>query len=237
VLADPAARGLVRRAILQSGTGTGSFTPAQADVVTAAAGRELGLEPSARALAAIDDERLVEVAPRLSGLELGHPLGRITPFSLVLDRPPADTLTGGVELLIGSNLDEGALYLAALGSTATTLGDELFGAGTRRMASAHAPLGPTYAYEFGWRSSELGASHVMELPFVFDHLDLPALHGPHGLLGTGEPPAGLAARMHAAWARFAATGDPGWPRHPHIERLGGDQPGAVLSPGSRATGR
>jgi para-nitrobenzyl esterase len=63
----------------------------------------------------------------------------------------------------------------------------------------------------------------MELPFVFDRLDLPSLRGPRALLGTAEPPAALTARIHRAWIRFAATGDPGWPAHRpgrhHVEQI------------------
>jgi para-nitrobenzyl esterase len=96
------------------------------------------------------------------------------------------------------------------------LGDALFGAGTRALAAAHAahPGSGTYAYEFAWRSraldGELGAAHGVELPFVFDLAHLPRLFGPAALLGPGRPPADLAGRVHGAWVRFAATGDPGW---------------------------
>jgi para-nitrobenzyl esterase len=58
------------------------------------------------------------------------------------------------------------------------------------------------------------------LPFVFDRLRLASLRGPRALLGDGEAPEELANRMHAAWIRFAATGDPGWPSHPEIHRFG-----------------
>lgn len=65
---------------------------------------------------------------------------------------------------------------------------------------------------------------VMELPFVFDVTGLPALHGPGALLGTTAAPADLAARTHAAWVRFAATGDPGWPAQrpgrPGVQEIG-----------------
>lgn len=274
ILADPASHGLIRRAIIQSGSGTGAFTTEQAKIVTAAAGRELGLEPTARALADIPEQRLVDLVPRLTGLDLRtpthhDPLGGITAFSLVLDQQPAATVATGrgrdVDLLIGSNLDEGSLYLTPLGllpgttdadvrATATrfhprpdeligayraqrpaasaaelrtaVLGDGLFGTGTRRMAAAHATAAraPTFVYEFTWRSDALdgylGASHVMELPFVFDRLDLAALHGPTALLGTAGPPTELATRTHRAWVRFGATGDPGWPRYePHDRRV------------------
>lgn len=45
VLADPASAGLVGRAIVQSGSGRGAFTPGQAARVTAAAAEALGIPP------------------------------------------------------------------------------------------------------------------------------------------------------------------------------------------------
>lgn len=268
ILADPASSGLFRRAIVQSGSGTAAFTPEQASIVSAAVGHELGLEPTAARLADIPDERLVAVLPPLNDLDLrtpSHhdPLGGITRFGLVSRQQPAASVAVGhgaeVDLLIGSNLDEGSLYLAPLGLLAATttdtdvrnvaarfhaepdavvgayrqrhpsadaarlcvviLGDGLFGSGTRELATAHAMSTPdrTYCYEFAWRSDaldgQLGASHVMELPFVFDQLSLPALRGPKALLGEGEAPAELASWMHRAWIRFAETGNPGWRHH------------------------
>ncbi|MEU1519413.1 carboxylesterase family protein [Streptomyces sp. NPDC005811] len=92
ILADPAASGLVRRAVIQSGTGTGALTP-QADIVTREVGRELVTEPTATALADIPDGRLVALLPRLGGQDLRtltrhHPLGGITSFSLVAEEHP-----------------------------------------------------------------------------------------------------------------------------------------------------
>jgi para-nitrobenzyl esterase len=110
------------------------------------------------------------------------------------------------------------------------LGDALFGAGTRRFADAHARAGGarTFVYEFTWRpdalEGQLGACHLMELPFVFDTVDVPALHGPEALLGTAPPPADLAGRTHAAWVGFATRGDPGWPAYspsaPAVQEIG-----------------
>jgi para-nitrobenzyl esterase len=64
----------------------------------------------------------------------------------------------------------------------------------------------------------------MELPFVFDTADLPALHGPSALLGPQLPPGDLAARVHATWVRFATQGDPGWPAYsqtaPTVQQIG-----------------
>jgi para-nitrobenzyl esterase len=99
------------------------------------------------------------------------------------------------------------------------MGDALFGAGSWALAEAHAAQAPssTFAYEFAWRSEaldgQLGATHAIELPFVFDTAGLPVLNGPHAMLGPLRPPTGLATRMHQAWVRFARTGDPGWSRY------------------------
>ena len=111
------------------------------------------------------------------------------------------------------------------------LGEALFGAGTAHMADTHARIsgGRTHVYSFAHRSTaldgRLGATHTIELPFVFDLADEPWLHGDTGLLGPASTPAGLAARMHGAWVAFATTGTPGWaphdPRPPATEVFGG----------------
>jgi carboxylesterase type B len=122
------------RAIIQSGTGTGAMTPGQAQRVTDAAGDELGLDPTVGTLAEVPDDRFVEIMPRLGTVDLRiqdtfHPLGGLTPFSLVLDQQPADALAAGqgtdVDLLIGSNTEEGNLYLAPLGGLINTSAADL----------------------------------------------------------------------------------------------------------------
>jgi para-nitrobenzyl esterase len=86
-----------------------------------------------------------------------------------------------------------------------------------RLADAHAPYpGATFMYEFAWPSpafdGRLGACHALELPFVFDTIDLGHRQMMGGALGA-HPPQQLADTMHAAWVRFASDGDPGWPRY------------------------
>ncbi|WP_327139709.1 carboxylesterase/lipase family protein [Nocardia sp. NBC_01327] len=268
ILAHPDARGLFHRAIVQSGNGLGAFTGEQAARVTHAAATALGIEPTVPAFARIPDEQLIAVLPKLTGLDLRtatdyDPLVGLSPFSLVLEHQPADTVAAGagaeIALLVGTTTEEGNLYLAPQGNLTTStdqdvqdiatrvhpdpaaliahhrahrpqatpghlrsaiLGDALFGIGTRRLVRAHATHAPTYTYEFTWRSTalngELGAAHTVELPYVFDHLHLPALRGPRGLLGDTEPPATLATEMHGAWVHFARTGNPGWtPQETH----------------------
>ncbi|WP_438493674.1 carboxylesterase/lipase family protein [Streptomyces asiaticus] len=264
VLATPEATGLFRRAIVQSGSGRGAFTIEQAARVTKAATEALGVDPHVDAFADVSDERLVEAANRVAGIDLrtethSDPLIGLSPFSLALDTQPAESVSTGlsadVGLLIGINTEEANLYLAPMGNYSTStaadvhaaaarshsnparlvetyrkarpkasfgelrsaiMGDAAFGAGSWALASAHAahPQSETFGYEFAWRShalnGELGATHAMELPFVFGVTHLPQLHGPNGLLGPDKPPANLAARVHETWVRFARTGNPGW---------------------------
>jgi para-nitrobenzyl esterase len=80
-----------------------------------------------------------------------------------------------------------------------------------RVAEAHD--GPTWMYRFDYWSpsfeGKLGACHATEIPFVFDTLDDVTIHP---LVGT-DPPQAVADVAHAAWVRFVADGDPGWPRY------------------------
>ncbi|MGY3679594.1 carboxylesterase/lipase family protein [Streptomyces sp. TE33382] len=116
-----------------------------------------------------------------------------------------------------------------LGALATDL---LLRVPLNRLADARADAsGATYLFEFGWPSpvQGLGACHALEIGFVFDtlaHPDTVALTGP-------DAPQELADAMHAAWVRFAATGDPGWPSWDATRPVMGFGPGApavVLAP-------
>jgi len=78
-----------------------------------------------------------------------------------------------------------------------------------RIADSRLALGvTTYVYEFGWKSTkrDLGAAHAMEIGFAFDTLSSPDWFE---VMGENSPQA-LADEMHAAWVRFAKTGNPGW---------------------------
>jgi para-nitrobenzyl esterase len=71
---------------------------------------------------------------------------------------------------------------------------------------------PTWMYRFDWPSSaaggRLGATHGMDIPFVWDLVDLPGVE-----LFTGQGPGrhDLARAMHGAWLAFATGGDPSTP--------------------------
>ncbi|MFF1278104.1 carboxylesterase/lipase family protein [Streptomyces marokkonensis] len=140
VLATPEATGLFRRAIVQSGSGLGAFTAEQAARVTRAAAGALGIEPDVDAFAEIPDERLVKAASRLTGIDLQtdthrDPLIGLSPFSLVLDTQPAESvaagLSAGVDLLIGINTEEGNLYLVPVDKYATSTAGDVDNAAAR----------------------------------------------------------------------------------------------------------
>ena len=74
----------------------------------------------------------------------------------------------------------------------------------RKFAKGKAPV---YLYLFAWRSpalgGKLGASHTVEIPFVFDNTDIPKV------MTTGGPEVkALAAKVSEAWIQFARSGNP-----------------------------
>ncbi|WP_432826832.1 carboxylesterase family protein [Dactylosporangium sp. CA-092794] len=250
LLAMPAATGLFRRAISQSGNALGAFTRAQAARVTVALAAVAGVPATADGFAALSDADLVRYTGELRGLDLtidavADPMLGLSPFSLVLDEAtvaaqPATPVTGAVDLLIGTNTDEANLYLVptAGAGDAATMSALLFGAGTEALAEAHSAAGGrTFRYEFAWRSDAfegaLGAAHTMELPFVFGTVGLPSLHGPRSLLGSTSDADLVSAVIQRAWAGFIRDGDPGWPPSspgtPVVQRLGAKLP---IKPGN-----
>lgn len=88
-----------------------------------------------------------------------------------------------------------------------------------RLAEAHLQgSGATYMYQFAYRSpqfdGQLGACHSLEIPFVFDTLDIGEMQA---VLGA-NPPQQTADAMHAAWVAFAKSGNPGWPQYDKDQR-------------------
>jgi para-nitrobenzyl esterase len=95
--------------------------------------------------------------------------------------------------------------------------DAMFTVPAARLADAQrAHQENVWSYRLSWRSpaadGQLGACHALDIPFVFDRMDLAAFLG-------DQPPVDLSNEIHGAWVRFATTGDPNggglppWPRH------------------------
>ncbi|VVJ17814.1 Carboxylesterase [Amycolatopsis camponoti] len=144
LLAAPESSGLFRRAIMQSGSGTGAFTPEQARRVTSAAATALGADPTAEAFAGIPDDRFVAVLPALSGVDLRtetatDPLAGLSPFSVVLPAQPADA-PAGVGLLIGTTTEEGNLYLVPQGKFAVSTDADVLAAAAATRADPEAAV-------------------------------------------------------------------------------------------------
>ena len=92
-------------------------------------------------------------------------------------------------------------------------------AAERKLALAKAPA---YMYYFKWRSpvrdGKLKAMHCMEIPFVFENMELG-----QPMTGSGQDRYALAAKISGAWAAFARTGNPNqkgldWPAYSTSQR-------------------
>ena len=238
LLAMPAARGLFHRAIAESGApGLTQPTRDDAEAIARAVAAEVALDAPHDQLIATQD-RLV----RERGLTAFWPYvdGDTLPRAPI--DAIGDGASAGVPLLVGTNRDEWTLFATFLGPALVEpykpvlrawlgarfddvfaryrgdwvrmIGDIAFRVPALRLAEAQARHAPVFHYRFDFASTAfggaLGAAHALEIPFVWNTLDLPvsAL-----LLGDAIAHARpLADRMHAAWAAFARTGDPGWPR-------------------------
>jgi para-nitrobenzyl esterase len=89
----------------------------------------------------------------------------------------------------------------------------------RKLALGQAPV---FMYYFKWRSpvrdGKLKAMHCMEIPFVFDNVDLGA-----PMTGNGADRYALAEKISSAWVAFARSGNPSqrglaWPAYSTAQR-------------------
>ncbi|GAA5121782.1 carboxylesterase/lipase family protein [Pseudonocardia adelaidensis] len=77
--------------------------------------------------------------------------------------------------------------------------------------------GPAWTYELRWGPGPDGAAHSLDVRLVFGSIDVHALRSTFGAAVADEA-VHLSEVMRADWLRFAATGDPGWPRCAPPER-------------------
>jgi para-nitrobenzyl esterase len=199
LLTEPGADGLFRRAISQSG-GLHALDADLAEGVGRRLADQLGVAHTVDGFSAIPDEALVDA---LANLASDGQAG-LTPIAVVRG---STAVRSGVELLVGNTSQEAKLYQSPQREGAI---DELFRSATNALLAAHTEAGGTaHRYLFDWRGGPYGACHAVELPFVFDTAELPALRGPRGLLGP-DVPAGLVREAHDAWVGFVTSGEPGW---------------------------
>lgn len=274
LVGSPFARGLFRRAIIQSGHGEMVRTIPVARRLTRRMAKLLKVRPDAGGFAKPSAEKallaLEKVQMPLPGIDLREADGREPAYGLsrflpvtgddLLPEPTNEALRKGagsdIDILIGANREEMNLYFVPTGvkkkingllariflgksmkgagrmlrayglgrrgvkagqALADAMHDLVFRLPVRRFAAAH--RGRTWVYEFDWRSSafngELGACHAMDVPFVFDTIDV--CSGPKGFVGE-NPPQGLADRVHGLWVAFARGEDLPWSQYDDATR-------------------
>ena len=148
LLAAPAAaEGLFRRAISQSGNGLCAYSPDHAGLVTKAFCAALALPPTAAALGDLPGRRLTQALASMPRIDhaahglldpaLGNsPLKPVTDGELLAGQPAAVLRDTGrspaTELLIGSNTQEGNLYLVPQSAARPVTEDDLAAIAARR---------------------------------------------------------------------------------------------------------
>ncbi len=268
LLTSPAAKGLFKKAIMQSGSGQAVLSTEQADRIANQYAKTLRIKNTREAYMKFTPEELLasqpKVSPKMVKLEtedFPDPSGGVSLYFPVVDGeivtqiPLVNARKGAgsdCDLLIGYNTDEMNYFLVPTGLLKKIKSNfvlnlavkkvhpapaaliavykktypeknfgELFSAiltsyqaqvPSIRFANAHSLSAKTYMYEFAWPSSvangTYGAYHGLDLPFVFNNLDI--VTGEKGMVGSKGAPAELGDKMQSAWILFAKTGSPGW---------------------------
>ncbi|MGW5526362.1 carboxylesterase/lipase family protein [Streptomyces xanthochromogenes] len=119
LLSMPRARGLFRRAILQSGAAHHFLRPASAELITGRLAEKLGIGATAEEFAEVPLEELLpaqaelrgEVGARPDPALWGEAALNMMPFEPVLDTLPLPSADCGVDILVGTNREEYRLFL------------------------------------------------------------------------------------------------------------------------------
>ena len=121
-----------------------------------------------------------------------------------------------------SNID---LYLILASDTSFRAGVRT--EADRKAAQASQGNAPVYMYYFTWRSpvrdGKLKAFHTLEIPFVFENVDIG-----RPMTGTGQDRYALSDKMSRAWAAFARTGNPNHKSLPNWPAFNTDQRATMI---------
>ncbi len=201
LMAMPAAAGLFRRGIAQSGAGHHVFSPATAERVGRILAEKLGVEPTLQAISAVPISRLVQTQQALR-VEMstnpdperwGEALANGVPFLPVLDGEslptrPIDAIAAGaganIDVLVGTNADEFRLYVVPQG-TINAVNEEMLRAA---IAGYGMPLDETLATYRATRPNaspgDLLATLVTDWFFRIPAIRMAEVHSQQGTGGT-----------------------------------------------------
>ena len=97
----------------------------------------------------------------------------------------------------------------------------------RKAAQAAQGNAPVYMYYFTWRSpvreGKLKAFHTLEIPFVFENVDVGK-----PMTGSGQDRYALSDKMSRAWVAFARTGNPNHKGLPNWPAFNTDQRATMI---------
>lgn len=187
-----------------------------------------------RAFDAVADGAIADV-----DLMVGHTLNEGRLF--LLEKPTVEyvegfgsdeLVRGAFQQVFGSNADGALAKFKAnrpgaghFELVSSLLGDLHFRLPAMRLADAQSRHNAnTYFYRFSWSAKGydgvLGPTHAVELPFMWDTLDIDLCE----LMTGPDAPQSLARDMHGAWVSFVKSGDPNhagiehWPKHNAVSR-------------------
>ena len=213
VMMMPAAKGLFKRAIVQSGSFASQPENIYGELYARALLNELGLKEDDReGLKAVPYEKLVEAANKSTrtvnmtlekqGVKVPRTMGPVLDGKHIVGpgfENGAPEVSAEVPKMIGWNYNE---FDFLNGKE-----DTMFRDGAIRQASNKAKQGKAdvYLYMFNWKpeGNSLGACHGMELPFMFNNIELQP-----EMTGATKEAYELADKMSSAWIAFIRNGNP-----------------------------
>ena len=213
VMMMPAAKGLFKRAIVQSGSFASQPENIYGELYARALLNELGLKEDDReGLKAVPYEKLVEAANKSTrtvnmtlekqGVKVPRTMGPVLDGKHIVGpgfENGAPEVSAEVPMMIGWNFNE---FDFLNGKE-----DTMFRDGAIRQASNKAKQGKAdvYLYMFNWNpeGNSLGACHGMELPFMFNNIELQP-----EMTGATKEAYELADKMSSAWIAFIRNGNP-----------------------------
>ncbi|MFE7799202.1 carboxylesterase family protein [Nocardia sp. NPDC057440] len=221
LLSGSRARGLVRRAIVQSAPlGMLPASPDAAADIGEMLLRELDIDPNrAERIIDVPVARLLAAQGAIARRTAG-PTNPVPPFQLVADgtmvaADPVQAIgrrgADGAEILMGTTRDEAAAFFAGDRNVVATVTGRMFHEPAMQLAKSLTDQGePPWLYRFDWHpgTGPFGACHGIELPFLLGH----AAAWRHAPMLDGVRPAGLLAEVRRGWIGFVRDGDPGWAR-------------------------